>query len=75
MGIIRDGLNDMGPKEQKTLTYEGFNFISDYPAFIPLVEEVIYLAIQGQLEITESSHKESDNGILYITSLKYKRIT
>lgn len=74
MGKIQSNLNKMKPEELKTLRYLGCNYISDYPNFLPLIEEAIYLALQGKLKITDCSYKKTAQGLPYITHLEYKRI-
>ena len=75
MGVVKNVLDHMRPEELNTLSYLGCNFIQDYPKFLPLVEEIIHLAIQGQLKIMDSSYKTTADGVPYITHLEYKKIT
>ena len=73
MGIVQDDLNNMQPEQVKCLKYQGHDFNSDYKKFLPVVEEVIHLALQGQLKIVDSSHQKTATGLYYIDQLCFKR--
>lgn len=74
MGVVQDELKNMLGGEVKILKCQDCGFELNDKRFIAVVGEVIYLALQGQLEMVAPVFQKSSIVIRYMNQLSFKRL-